>query len=271
MTFFYRLKELTMLNHITQILSKADTKETHVPPTLLYNEGWMLRLVLNFFATHDMPNHPLSFHGRNNWHSEALLPTQFYARDRSDKLAESWTHADGVYGDFMIGDSAKGDLKLLHDPKVFVVTEAKMFSKLTPHVTNANYYNQAARNVACIAEVLNRANIEPKSFQKLGFYVLVPKEKYDKEPSFNMFVSRDHIKEIVLKRVTEYSSQEKVSWYCEKFLPVIEKMDIDVIHWEDIICEILKIDILYGKELQGFYEKCIVYNRIAISFHRPTP
>ncbi len=259
-----------MFNYIAQILSKADTKETHIPPTLLYNEGWMLRLVLNFFATHNTPNHPLSFQGRIKWHSEALLPTQFYARDRNDKLAESWTHADGVFGDFIIGEGAKGDLQLSDNPKVFVVTEAKMFSKLTPYVTNAKYYNQAARNVACIAEILNRGKAEPKSFEKLGFYVLVPKEKYDMEPSFNMFVSKDHIKEIVLKRVTEYSSQEKMLWYSEKFLPVIDKLDIDVIHWEDILYEIIKNDPIYGKELQGFYEKCITYNRIAVSFHLPT-
>ncbi len=36
-----------------------------------------------------------------------------------------------------------------------------MFSKLSSGVKNANYYNQAARNVACIAEVLRRGNKKP--------------------------------------------------------------------------------------------------------------
>jgi hypothetical protein len=85
-----------------------------------------------------------------------------------------------------------------------------------------------------------------------------------------MFVSKDHIKEIVLRRVTEYSSQEKVLWYNEKFLPVIEKIDISVIHWEDIISVITNIDLRFGRDLQVFYEKCIAYNRIAASIRPPT-
>jgi len=260
-----------MFDQITKILSNSDSKDSHIPPTLLYNEGWMLRLVLNFFAIHNVPDYPLSFCGTNKWFSEALLPTQFYAHHRNDKLAESWTHADGVYGDFVIGEASKGDLKLSKDPKVFVVTEAKMFSKLTPHVTNASYYNQAARNVACIAEVLNRAGIDPKSFKKLGFYVLTPKEKVENEPTFNLFVSKEHIKEIVLKRVSEYDSQDKVSWYNEKFLPVIENMEISVIHWEEIISLIKNVDIKYGNKLHDFYERCIHFNRIVSSFKAPKP
>ena len=35
----------------------------------------------------------------DKWYSEALLPSAFLARVREDKLAEFWTHADGVIGD----------------------------------------------------------------------------------------------------------------------------------------------------------------------------
>ena len=50
-----------------------------------------------------------------------------------------------------------------------VVIEAKMFSKLSPGVTNAKYFNQAARNVACMAEIANRAGIDPASFEDIAF------------------------------------------------------------------------------------------------------
>ena len=52
-----------------------------------------------------------------------------------------------------------------------------MFSELSAGVTNAPYFNQAARTVACMAEVLQRANTSPKSFDNIAFYVLAPEKK----------------------------------------------------------------------------------------------
>ena len=70
-------------------------------------------------------------------------------------------HANGVIGHFSIGDEGKADLKLLPEATQFLVLEAKMFSGLSPTVNNARYYDQAARNVACMAEVLCRAERNP--------------------------------------------------------------------------------------------------------------
>jgi hypothetical protein len=251
-----------MLKQVFRILSNSNSEYSNLPKTYLYNEGWMLRLTLNFFSLNDIKDFPLSFNGRKNWYSEALLPTQFKPQILKDTLGEHWSHADGVYGDFIIGKGAKEDLQLQLNPKVFVVLEAKMFSKFTPSVTHAKYYNQAARTVACIAEVLNIAKVEPKNFQKLGFYVLAPTEIIDKEGSFSKFTSKEHIKKIVYERVTEYSSIEKSSWYDKKFLPLIEKIDIALISWEEIISVIMKRDMRYGQELKEFYEKCKFYNRL---------
>ena len=79
---------------------------------LQYNEGWLLRVVLDWFSRHKIPNHLLNFQVNARWFSEALLPLVFLARHRGDPLAENWTHADGVVGHFTIGDQGKADLSL---------------------------------------------------------------------------------------------------------------------------------------------------------------
>src|SRR3972149_9501694 len=93
-------------------LIDATEREPHrFPPTLLYNEGWMLRLVIEWFNTHQAQGHPLSFHVGASWFSEALLPSPFRARHRGDRRAEARTHADGILGHFTIGSAAKADAR----------------------------------------------------------------------------------------------------------------------------------------------------------------
>lgn len=158
------------LNRISELFAKCSETDRNFPATDLYNEGWMLRIVLDWFSRHPGIDHTLSFNQSDKWYSEALLSSAFLARTRGDKLAESWTHADGVIGNFLIGANRDGDLTLSEGSSRLMVIEAKMFSKLSAGVKNASYYNQAARNIACIAEVICRANISPKNFEKLRFF-----------------------------------------------------------------------------------------------------
>jgi len=161
-----------VLRNINAILKSTSTDCPLIPPTDLYNEGWLVRLFLQWFSQQLDDSHPLSFSKECRWFSEALLPTQFRAEYRGDSLSESWTHADGVIGQFEIGKTGRGDLALSTGAKRFVVVEAKMFSKLSSGVTHARYFDQAARTVAGIAEVLNRADRKPDNMARLGFYVL---------------------------------------------------------------------------------------------------
>lgn len=71
-----------------------------MPPTHLYNEGWMLRLVLDWLDRHRDLEHPLALHEGARWYSEALLPSRFLRDEHGDPLAESHTHADGLIGHF---------------------------------------------------------------------------------------------------------------------------------------------------------------------------
>lgn len=197
------------------------------PPTDLYNEGWLLRLLLDWFSGQDISEYPLSFPGNGKWFSEALLPTAFLPRFRKDPLGESWTHADGVIGHFNIGNTGKGDLSLSKDATHFVVLEAKMFSKLSSGVTHAKYFDQAARNVSCIAETLYRANVWPSKLSRLSFHVFAPQSEIDRGV-FDKQMSEESIRAKVERRVAEYEG-EKDHWFKEWFQPTVQHVDIGCI------------------------------------------
>lgn len=181
------------------------------PPSELYNEGWLLRLFLDWFSGQDIREHPLSFPENGKWFSEALLPTAFLPRHRKDPLGESWKHADGVIGHFNIGNTGKGDLSLSKDATHFVVLEAKMFSKLSSGVTHAKYFDQAARNVSCIAETLRRAQVSPSKVSRLAFHVLAPQSQINRSV-FDKNMSKKSIRSKVERRVEEYEGA-KDSWF----------------------------------------------------------
>jgi len=198
------------IERIATLFERCGGPEKNFPPTDLYNEGWMLRLVLDWLSFNPGIDHDLAFATTDKWYSEALIPSAFLPRVRGDKLAESWTHADGVIGDFVIGANREGDLSLAEGASRILVTEAKMFSKLSSGVKNASYFNQAARNVACIAEVICRAQISPSSLEKIGFFVIAPESQIND----GVFAEQWPLKEYGVWSVAEFpsiSSQKKTS------------------------------------------------------------
>ena len=247
-----------VVNRIYTILESCASDSPLIPSTHLYNEGWLLRLVLDWFAHHNAPEHPLSFSKGSKWYSEALLPTAFKARHRGDRLSESRTHLDGVVGHYKIGKTAKTDFSLLPDAKQFVACEAKMFSSLSKDVKNAENFDQAARNVACMVEAIRLADRQPSEMTTLGFYVLAP-ESQIRKGVFSEQMSRESIQTKVEQRVNEYGG-EKDNWYREWFTPVFECIDIQILSWEQIISAIKRMDEDSGVMLESFYKKCIEFN-----------
>ncbi len=247
-----------MIKQISSMLELCSTKDTRFPPQILYSEGWMLRLIINCFSINNIQDHPLSFPEDGTWYSEALLPSTFLARFRGDKFSESYTHADGAIGHFEIGDAGKSDLALIPNTSHLVILEAKMFSKLSSGVKNASYYNQAARNVACIAEVLNRGQINPSKLSYLGFFVIAPRSQIEKG-IFTKYVSRPSIQKTVERRANEYDDS-KEDWLKNWFYPTIQHINIGVISWEELISTISTKDQTAGNDLKVFYELCLKYN-----------
>jgi len=245
------------LDQILSMLQRSNTNSPFFPPTELYNEGWLLRLVLHWFSSCRIPNHPLDFNDSGRWFSEALLPSAFKPRWQGDPLGESRTHADGVIGNFIIGNQGKADLSLEKGGTHLVVTEAKIFSKLSKGVTHAKYFDQAARTVACIAEILCRSDRLPSSI-KTGFYVLAPKDQitsgiFEKEMNKRSILSK------VQKRVSEYDG-EKDQWMSEWFETTLKNINIECLSWEKIIEEISSREPDCGATIGKFYQNCIRFN-----------
>ena len=254
-----------MKSEILQILEKADKVDSNIPPTLLYNEGWMLRIILQQIKEKKIIDDDLSYPNDDiDWYSEALLPSPFLARTRGDNLSESWTHADGVVGKFKIGKTDTGDLSLKDACDFFYITEAKMYSTLSTGTKNADNYNQAARNISCIAKLIfANKTIQIENFQKLGFYVILPEDQIKAKPTFSLFTDKENIKTTIMNRLSSYPTddiqkREIFDWINLNLNRLIDKLDVKLITWENLIAK------SNDNSIKIFYEKCKEYNRKAI-------
>jgi hypothetical protein len=247
-----------LLKSFLNLLPNIDHDLPNFPPTILYNEGWLLRLIVDWFSSSGITDHPLSFSKDGHWFSEARLPSAFLPRFRGDPLAESHTNADGVIGHFMIGSTGKTDLALTQDATDFVVLEAKLYSGLSKGVKHAKYYDQAARNVACMAEILSRADRKSNTFSQLGFYVLAPKDQI-KSRTFSSHLDKKSINSKVNRRVSSYEGEQD-EWFKNWFMPTLEVIDIQSISWEAILDIINENDSKIGDSLNEYYAQCLTFN-----------
>jgi hypothetical protein len=131
------LSEIPALDRIVSILDAATDPGTSIPPTLLYNENWLMRLVLSLAMEGGVPCLPFPLEPDTRWFSEAGLRSRFDRRSQLDKKCESPTHADGVVGHFSFKTDMKALLELDPTGSQFVVLEGKIFSKLRKGVKNA--------------------------------------------------------------------------------------------------------------------------------------
>src|SRR5437764_5273424 len=88
----------SMIDAIGEMFAICGSADAVLPATLLYEEGWMLRLVLKWAALHPTSVPSLQFLPGSKWYSEALIASPFPPRKRGDNQADGETHADGVIG-----------------------------------------------------------------------------------------------------------------------------------------------------------------------------
>ena len=236
---------------VIDILASVGTPVETIRPTELYNEGWMLRLMLDWAQHHAQGGHLLAFDRDTRWYSEALLWSQFLARWQGDQLAETCTNADGVVGHFSIGVASKGGLTLREGATQLVVVEAKMSSKLSSGTTHAPGYDQAARTVACIAETLKRADIELQQMERLAFFVAAPQTQID-NGVFGDLVTKASIRRRVQDRVDAYRSGRN-EWFDRWFLPTLDAIDLGVRSWEELLQGL-------NPSYRAFYDQCLLHN-----------
>ena len=75
----------TALNLIAHLVAQADADDPPFPRTLVFEEGWMLRLVVQWFSQSEVTDHELSFASGARWFSEGRLASVYLPRYRGDK------------------------------------------------------------------------------------------------------------------------------------------------------------------------------------------
>jgi len=248
----------SLLEGIHRLIAASESGAPGFPPTLIYNEGWMLRLILDWFSRNPVPGHLLTFEPGAQWFSEGLLPSPFRARHRSDARAEARTHADGLVGHFAIGSGAKADATLLPDATQLLVLEAKISSALSAGTRNAPAYDQAARSVACIAQMHQMAGRSPGDMTSLGFFVLAP-GSFIQAGVFASKLDKGSIEAAVSERAQLFQA-ELPTWLDDCFRPTLGAMHIEALSWEDLLAEIEAHDTASSSTLHAFYEQCLKHN-----------
>jgi hypothetical protein len=248
-----------IVERIKAMLEACEAGTAAFPPTELYNEDWLLRIILDWFFRHVGNRYPLSPLPGARWFSQAWLPSAFLSRFRGDRLAEARTHADSVLGHFVIGDPGTAALSLMPGARQLLVFEAKLFARLSAGVRNAPYYDQAARSVACVAETLRRAERAPEKMEELAFILLAPQARLD-DGIFEWDLALDAIRRKVRRRIEDYAG-ERDTWFREWFEPTWRRIEVRSLSWEEIIEVIAFHSLEDGHVIDSFYGQCLRFNR----------
>lgn len=244
---------------ITDLLRRAHTDDAAFPATTLYEEGWLLRLVLAATAKVG-GGAPLAFEPGARWYSEARLYSPFAPVRRGDGVGETHTHADAVVGHFRIAPGTKTGFQLLPSATQFIAVEAKIFSGLAKRVTNAPEYDQAARYVACMAHCLATAKVPLTQLTSLAFLVLVPASR--RSARLDGMLDKEAVRKRVAARVARMQEHrpELRDWMAQHFDPVLDRLVVKPLSWEDVIGGIAAVDAQLGSDIREFYARTLVMN-----------
>jgi hypothetical protein len=238
----------------------------------------MLRLVLDAMQPLNISDHPLRFVEGATWYSEARLTSPFLRKSKKelpnqekDTLGEGYTNADGVIGHFIFRDGTKAGLTLAKGARQFIVVEAKLLSNLSAGTTNALTYNQAARNIACMAETIRQGHMAVADFESVGFFVVAPKDQLEKKGRRNsqVYLSREAITQATEDRLESYKNALRYDANLMKWNEIFNtllsriapKDRVPALSWEDIIHSISEADQKSGEILQSFYNSCLGHAR----------
>ncbi len=248
-----------VLDYIAAILHSCRTSTPLCPPDVLFNEQWLLRVTLDWLASHPGTAHPLTVPPNARWFTDARLRTVFQKRHPDDQLAEKRVRVDGVIGDFDIRVDGKSVSVVLHpDARVLVVIVARLFRPLGGGIKAARYFDEAARTVAAVTETLRRANCYPVDMDQLGFYVLAPEAQIASH-AYAEQINREAIRQKARQRVAAYGKTHK-EWYSEWFRPTLEQITIDTLSWEALLHTIQQRDPAAGQVFDRFYQQCLQFN-----------
>lgn len=241
-----------MIARVAKLLDRCGGRTSVMPPTELYNEGWLLRVALDWFSTDGASDSRLFFSPGAAWYSEGRLDSRFLARSRNDKKAEGFTHADGTIGHFSVSPGERSEIVPVADATQLVVIEAKLGSPLSSGTTNAPGYDQAARTAACLVHIASKAKVEPSSLTHYGFYVVAPEAQIN-AGVFASLVTKESIEEKVRRRAEQFGGGA-TEWVDKTFMLYFAALKVGLVSWEQIIAEMSSGS--FASEYGRFYEMC---------------
>jgi len=232
-------------------IKALDKLAEHINPTVIYNEGWMIRLLVMESIIEKLEIEGISFGNvaSQNWTSEALIESPFL---KAQKYPERHTHPDIIFGDFCVDYAKCGKITLKDPPKRLGIIEAKMGSNLSQRTSYAEKYNQASRSICCLSHVT-----KDKPDCEIFFIVAAPKKTIEK-PIFVKQIKPENIKKQIEERF-QLSSIE----YLPGIRGQVENCKISTISYESWIDGLKKNDGV-EKELNKFYQKCLQHNKIKL-------
>lgn len=245
---FVKFFKLNRMKPIIDIIKSIDGNQPNVNPTEIYNEGWMTRLLVYHSIQEKLTLHGIDFGKIKNWTSEALISSPFI---HAKVNREGYTHADMALGDFKVDYEKEGKIHIPDTAKKFGIIEAKMGSNLSPGTTHAENYNQASRNLACIAQ--NTYNKKCETF----FIVVAPYKKlkdHDIDGQINKW------EEEIKARFAQYDIGDEIRKNENKIIAKIKNMTICSMSYEDWIKAFQ--DNECQNALWDFYKKCDKWNKL---------
>ena len=165
-----------------------------------------------------------------------------------------------MIGHILIGEQAKADLVLDSGATQFVVIEAKINALLSPGIRHAPDFDQAARSVACMTEVLHQAAITPKEMDMLAFVVLAPETAIE-AGKFSREMDLAGMRGKIQARVDVYEGHLD-DWYQAWAEPTLAAISLHLVSWEQAIRG-LKPEA--STSLKRFYDLCLTFNERSLA------
>ena len=225
--------------------------ECRFPETLIFNEGWLLRCVLNAWLEESGGSRFgfLPFPPGATCYSEGQLYTPF----EHGSLYERNTHVDGIVGGFSIPDTKSGIVLEPHFQYI-AAFEAKIFGPISRGVKNAPDYDQVSRTAACLINSILRAG-EKHDYRAHLVVVYAEKNKYICRSDFG----DEYIESTIANRLQPFAVAHDRSSAIDRFSAgwreVLERLRVHFLTWEEVVAD------LEDDKLSRFYDLCLEFAR----------
>ncbi len=163
-----------------------------------------------------------------------------------------------MIGHISVGQEGKAHVALQAGATQFTVIEAKLGSRLSKGTSNAPYFDQAARSVACMAETLRRAERRPSDMGRPEFVVLASEEAVE-AGTFSGEMAPRSIQEKVQRKIASYQGGLD-GWHQVWFESSLEALDLQVLTWERVREWLMQHVKEPASSLGKFYESCLEFN-----------